>query len=407
MRFIRDIIGEKRQMNGHANGTDLTNGTNGIVAEEILTHLDAKPEASAPDVAAMATDLPDTEAENRIDTPPAVEAPMVDPMGASGEISAPEQKMPEASQEIAPQTADEPKPMKLVLGDAVRAAMAETPPENTAPQDATVDAIDVILTGAAVPEATASRAAEPASMPPEPVIEPDMARLMRELSAQSETDALSVDSSEAAPVPQAATVAPAQPLQRPVAPVSSVAHTPTEMPAPSPAAMPEPVAASPMDMPQPALGRASGRQGRVKTRLLGFNIGQETESDPIADQAEATAAPYTQFPVGWLIVTDGPGRGSAFTLFNGVSKIGRGKDQTVPLDFGDNSISRENHAALAYDPAQKSFFIGHGGKANLVRRNDRPVLSTEELTPGDHITIGETTLRFVALCGQDFSWDAK
>jgi len=399
MRFIRDIIGEKRQMGGNANGTDLTNGTNGIVAEEILTHLDATPEASAPDVPAMATDLPDIEAENRIDTPPAVEAPVADLMDAF----APEQKMPEASQEVEPQTADEPKPMKLVLGDAVRAAMAETPPENTATQDATADAIDVILTGAAVPEAAIPSASEPASTPPEPVIEPDMARMMRELSAQSETKA----ASEAAPVPQAATVAPAQPLQRPVAPVSSVAHTPAEMPAPSPAAMPEPVAASPMDMPQPALGRASGRQGRVKTRLLGFNIDQETESDPIADQAEATAAPYTQFPVGWLIVTDGPGRGSAFTLFNGVSKIGRGKDQTVPLDFGDNSISRENHAALAYDPAQKSFFIGHGGKANLVRRNDRPVLSTEELTPGDHITIGETTLRFVALCGQDFSWDAE
>jgi len=403
MRFIRDIIGEKRQMDGHANGTELTNGTNGIVAEEILTHLDAKPEASAPDVAVMAADLPHAEADNRIDTPPAPDAPAAGPMDAA----APEQKMPEASQEVAPQSADEPKPMKLVLGDAVRVAMAETPPEDSAPQDATADAIDAILTGAAVPEVASSPASEPAAPPPEPVIQPDMASLMRELSAQDEADALSLDSSEAAPAPQAAPVAPAPPLQRPVAPAPAVAPAAAEMPAPSPAAMPEPVAASPMDMPQPALGRASGRQGRVKTRLLGFNIAQETESDPIADQAEATAAPYTQFPVGWLIVTDGPGRGSAFTLFNGVSKIGRGKDQTVPLDFGDNSISRENHAALAYDPAQKSFFIGHGGKANLVRRNDRPVLSTEELTPGDHITIGETTLRFVALCGQDFSWDAK
>ncbi|MDF1670100.1 MAG: FHA domain-containing protein [Roseovarius sp.] len=400
MRFIRDIIGEKRQMDGHTNGTELTNGTHGIVAEEILTHLDAKPEASAPDVPVMAADLPDTEAENRVDTPPEAEAPAAGPMDAA----APEPKMPDVSQEVAPQSADEPKPMKLVLGDAVRVAMAETPPENTAPQDATTDAIDAVLTGAAVPEVGSPPASEPAAPPPEPVIQPDMASLMRELSAQDEIEA---PSEEAAPAPQATNLAPEPPLQRPVAPTPAVAPAAAEMPTPSPAAMPEPVAASPMDMPQPALGRASARQGRVKTRLLGFNIAQETESDPIADQAEATAAPYTQFPVGWLIVTDGPGRGSAFTLFNGVSKIGRGKDQTVPLDFGDNSISRENHAALAYDPAQKSFFIGHGGKANLVRRNDRPVLSTEELTPGDHITIGETTLRFVALCGQDFSWDAK
>ncbi len=162
----------------------------------------------------------------------------------------------------------------------------------------------------------------------------------------------------------------------------------------------------PVDVPQPAMGRGASRQGRVKTRLLGFNINNDVESDPIAGREQATAAPFTTFPVGWLIITDGPGRGSAFTLFNGVSNIGRGKDQTVPLDFGDNSISRENHAAIAYDPAQKSFYIGHGGKANLVRRNDRPVLSTEELSAGDHINIGETTLRFVPLCGSDFTWDA-
>ena len=61
--------------------------------------------------------------------------------------------------------------------------------------------------------------------------------------------------------------------------------------------------------------------------------------------------------------------------------------------------------SIAYDAKQESFFIGHCGKANIVRRNDRPVLSTEELNAGDHITIGETTLRFVPLCGPDFSWE--
>lgn len=143
----------------------------------------------------------------------------------------------------------------------------------------------------------------------------------------------------------------------------------------------------------------------MKTRLLGFNTAMDTGIDPIAESKEATAAPYTSFPVGWLIVIDGPGRGSAFTLFNGVSNIGRGESQTVRLNFGDNSISRENHASVAYDPRQQIFFIGHGGKANIVRRNDRPVLSTEEMTSGDHITIGETTLRFVPFCGPDFTWE--
>jgi pSer/pThr/pTyr-binding forkhead associated (FHA) protein len=76
----------------------------------------------------------------------------------------------------------------------------------------------------------------------------------------------------------------------------------------------------------------------------------------------------------------------------------------VKLDFGDNSISRTNHAVVAYDDEQRKFFLGHGGKANIVRLNGKPVLSTEELAHNDIIRIGETTLRFLALCGPDFDW---
>ena len=62
---------------------------------------------------------------------------------------------------------------------------------------------------------------------------------------------------------------------------------------------------------------------------------------------------------------------------------------------------------VAYDDEQRRFFMGHGGKANLVRLNDMPVLSTEALSDGDTIRIGETTLKFVALCGPDFSWTGE
>ena len=168
---------------------------------------------------------------------------------------------------------------------------------------------------------------------------------------------------------------------------------------------PSPAAAQPVNVPAPAAGRASRRAGRVKTRLLGFNGAQTRGADPFAVVSEEPAAEHTQFPVGWLVVVKGPGRGSAFTLFDGVAQIGRGAGQTVRLDFGDNSISRENHAAIAYDAEQRTFYLGHGGKANLVRLNDRPVLSTELLNADDLIRIGETTLRFVALCGSDFDWN--
>jgi len=109
-------------------------------------------------------------------------------------------------------------------------------------------------------------------------------------------------------------------------------------------------------------------------------------------------------PVGWLAVVDGPGRGTTFELKEGVSTIGRGADQTVRLDLGDPSVSRDTHAAIAYHAAGRRFFVGHAGKANLVRLNGRPVLSTEPLSAGDTIRIGRTMLRFVPLCGPDFAW---
>ncbi|WP_298837014.1 FHA domain-containing protein [uncultured Roseobacter sp.] len=159
-------------------------------------------------------------------------------------------------------------------------------------------------------------------------------------------------------------------------------------------------------LPAPAAGRAGRRAGRVKTRLLGFNRGEPDPADPFGAVNEATAAPqHEKFPVGWLVVVEGPGVGHSFSIFSGASMIGRGEDQMIRLDFGDNSISRQNHAAIAYDEEQNKFYLGHGGKSNIIRRNARPVLATEELNHADLIRIGETTLRFVALCGSDFKWE--
>ena len=176
----------------------------------------------------------------------------------------------------------------------------------------------------------------------------------------------------------------------------------------------EPAAATPktIKVPAPAAGRATRQAGRVKTRLLGFNTAQDSAPDPFDNpqsqksggSAQIPAQNSAMYPVGWMVVADGPGRGHAFSLFDGVSQIGRGEGQAIRLDFGDNSISRSSHAAIAYDGEQQAFFLGHGGKANLVRLNGNPVLSTEKLSNGAQIRIGETTLRFVALCGNEFDW---
>ena len=107
------------------------------------------------------------------------------------------------------------------------------------------------------------------------------------------------------------------------------------------------------------------------------------------------------------MVVDGPGRGASFTLTAGLSTIGRDSTQTVTLDFGDTSISRERHASVAYDEEDNCAYVGHGGKSNIVKLNDKPLLSTEELNGGDTIRIGKTVLRFVAFCTPEFNWMAE
>ncbi len=161
--------------------------------------------------------------------------------------------------------------------------------------------------------------------------------------------------------------------------------------------------------PSPALAsaaaaRSQARSRRTKTRLIGFEKSDGDVVDLFNDAPKVVATQRAKFPVGWIVVAEGPGRGESFALMAGMNPIGRGEDQAIQLDFGDNAISRSNHAAIVYDPDGKEFLLGHGGKSNIVRLNDKPVISNETLKTGDVIRIGETVLRFVALCDKSFNW---
>lgn len=157
---------------------------------------------------------------------------------------------------------------------------------------------------------------------------------------------------------------------------------------------------------------ARRRSSRTKTRVLGFEP-QPAAVVPLFDEGRmdesiepGDKAGVVMYPTGWLVIKSGPGRGAAFPVMRGVSQIGRGSDQTIALDFGDMAISRQNHAAIAYDPATHQFHVGHGGKSNLVRLNGKPLLSTAVAGDGDVIQIGETTLVLKVLCTADFNWSA-
>jgi FHA domain-containing protein len=133
--------------------------------------------------------------------------------------------------------------------------------------------------------------------------------------------------------------------------------------------------------------------------------------------SEGNGQPRTQYicsgaidtdPVaGWLVVVKGPGRGGFRPVFSGMNSIGRDAGQRICLNFGDDMISREQHAFITYDEEARRFYLQHGGKANLVRLGGRLVLSPMDLQPYDLICIGKTTLRFIAFCDSEFAWSEE
>lgn len=337
MRFIRDIIAEKSQAAGQADGAALRyplrlrEQDRADVSEEPTptVHIEAEPAAPVPEPAVFVAPQPPEPAEATVDLSAISAALKTAPL-----------EEPVQQEELQPEASSDP------FGNL----FAEEAPQNTSKTQLVV----------APQWADPDEAVAPQVAAPPPIEEP---------------------ATSPKPQPEPAQVAP----------------PPTESEVDL-AALQANMAAA-----KPAAGR--GSKGRVKTRLLGFSAPASQAHDPMAQSGGAPTSAQAQFPVGWLVVVDGPGKGASFSLHDGLTQIGRGEGQTVRLDFGDTTISRENHAAIAFDGEQRRFFFGHGGKANLVRLNGRPVLSTEDLDSNSLIRIGETTLRFVALCGADFAWD--
>jgi len=152
---------------------------------------------------------------------------------------------------------------------------------------------------------------------------------------------------------------------------------------------------------------SGGLQGSFsddRTVILGPPTRRKAKTSDEA-QGEQVVTNHMQDPVvGWLAVVAGPGAGDYVRLGYGMNNIGRSDDQRCRLNFGDENISRQNHGSVTYDPRGRKFYLQHGGGQNLTYLNDAPVLQPVELSGGEMITLGGTTLRFVPLCGAGFDY---
>ena len=115
---------------------------------------------------------------------------------------------------------------------------------------------------------------------------------------------------------------------------------------------------------------------------------------------------YEQDPVvGWLVVVGGPGLGSYRPVFEGNNAVGRGPDNRIKIDFGDESISQSEQAYIRYDSADRSFlFVPNLAKTNVVAINESRPAQPQKLKAMDLITMGRTQLVFVPFCGAEFDW---
>lgn len=162
--------------------------------------------------------------------------------------------------------------------------------------------------------------------------------------------------------------------------------------------VPPPIVPPPMNArttPAPGVGGGGSgrREDRSKTRVI---IGGGS------DGAEADFGEIMPV-VAWLVVINGKGLGKDLRIVPGMNHIGRDKGEIL-LNFGDESISREKHARLAYDSEESLFLLAHLEGRNLTKVNGKTVMDTYELQAYDQITMGQTQMVFVPLCGQDFSW---
>ena len=135
-------------------------------------------------------------------------------------------------------------------------------------------------------------------------------------------------------------------------------------------------------------------------RPKGKTEGEESADDEAADESGLVPDPVC----GWLVVVDGPGLGSAVTVGYGNNRVGRDAGEDIVLDFGDGQISRENHAVITYDGKNRRFYVQQGGGRNLTHVDEELVLTPVEISGGEMVSMGETKLKFIPLCGPDFDW---
>lgn len=133
----------------------------------------------------------------------------------------------------------------------------------------------------------------------------------------------------------------------------------------------------------------------------------KTEPDEDDSKTETDENAPKGYIAGWLVAIDGPLKGESYPLkMDAYNRIGRHAEYEAALK--DNSVSREFSMWICYDTVNRGYKAGGATPCKTrayINGNLFAPNMIMDIRRGDRLVIGKTTLMFVPLCDEMFSWD--
>ena len=168
---------------------------------------------------------------------------------------------------------------------------------------------------------------------------------------------------------------------------------------------PEPVVvATPVQepAPEPVKKEASSLQDEIRKSVSGSE--GKTVGFFSMGGSESKEAPTSDPVVGWLVCIKGKHIGDSFNIVAGKNSIGRGVSNRIVI-ANDNTVSREKHLWIVYEPKKRLFFVQPGEGSGLSYLNGDIIMETKGMKAKDQLEIGDGKYILIPLCDEDFSWE--
>lgn len=143
---------------------------------------------------------------------------------------------------------------------------------------------------------------------------------------------------------------------------------------------------------------SANEEGKTMSYFSAATAGDSGASAPAVNERPADPV------VGWLVCLKGKHFGESFVICAGKNSIGRSENNRIVLNK-ENSVSREKHALIVYEPKKRRFYIQPGDSSGLTYLNDDYITESKQLSPRDMIELGDGKFVFVPLCDESFSWE--